>query len=488
MKFAAYMVGPHFSMRVNHTTVALNSSGIVVLPVGVWAILTFYVPILGSFLSAPQAWLIALIIVLFAGISLVGHVLAHIWAARAVGSEAPDRLSLLLLGDTAQAWPVAPTPWREFGAACAGSGFNLLLAGVAYLGWNAQLTPVLNLSLLFTVAFNLWLAVVNLTPAFPLDGGRVARAILWGLAAQPKAGGRLARGLGVAVPVGLSAWAVFLLAQRMRFSVPTAGTTFGVVLLLVAGQLAQPAWIWDRPLRPVRRVVGTLVAAVVILLVGMLAADASLVLTNDGIEAPGPALSIEPMVAVAPPYRHDHRGTFILTSVDVQTPILGAQWAWTKMDPTVRLVPPESIVPENTTPQSWGRQGFQELDESMATATVVGLREAGYDARFVGKGAAVVSVLPGSPALGRLQPGDVITALNGKPVSTTGDLIQGTQGLDPGATAQLQVVRGDQSLSVALPLLPPDATNRHPHIGIGVKSAGVRHPTSFPGEDHAAED
>jgi len=227
-----------------------------------------------------------------------------------------------------------------------------------------------------------------------------------------------------------------------------------------------------------RRSVGALVAVIFVL--AMLGVGASLVLTNDGIEAPGLALSVEPMVAVDAAHRHDHPGTFILTSVVSQTPILGVEWALAKVDPAVRLVPPESVVPENATPQSLARQGFQQLDESTATATVVGLREAGFDARFVGKGAAVTSIVPGSPALGRLQPGDVITTLNGNPVRTTGDLIQGIQGLDPHATAQLQIERGGQSLNVALALLPPDATNSHPHIGIAIESAGADSELPFP--------
>jgi PDZ domain-containing protein len=458
-------------LRVGGTVVALDLTGLAVIPAAVWAVGTLYVPILGSFLSVPQTWLVALLIVVFACVSLAGHVLAHAWAARLTGTELPHQLSLLVFGDTAQVWPAAPTPWRELAAACAGPGLNLLLAGSAYLGWNAQLTPVLNLGLLFTCAFNIWLVVANLIPAFPLDGGRITRALIWGLAGRPAEAGRLAQWLGAAVAISLGGWALFLYAQHTRFSPETAGATLGFALLLLAGLTTRAAWQWDRPAGRSTQPVGAVAAAILVL--GLLAVAASLTLTNDGIEAPGFALSVEPMVEVSAPHRFSHPGTFILTSVVSQTPITAGEWALAKVDPAVRLVPPETVVPDNTTPQSLARQGFQQLDESTAIATVVGLQQAGYDARLVGKGAAVVSILPGSPAQGKLQPGDVITSLDGNPVTTTSDLILGVQALGPRAAAQLQVARGEQSIAVAVPLMPPDAASPHPHMGVLIESAGV---------------
>ncbi len=55
--------------------------------------------------------------------------------------------------------------------------FNALMAGLAYLIWNAQLNVYLNLSMLFVCGFNVWLLIINLIPVFPLDGGRLIQAI-----------------------------------------------------------------------------------------------------------------------------------------------------------------------------------------------------------------------------------------------------------------------------------------------------------------------
>jgi len=463
-------VWPSIHFPIGRIAVSLSPAWLVVLPVGVWAVLTLYVPIMGSYLTGAQAWLVALLVIVLIGLSLYGHVLAHAWIARLMGVEPPGRLSLHLFGDAAQPWPAASTAWDELSIAWAGSGFNVLLAGLTYLGWNAQLTPVLNLSLLFTCGINLWIVIVNLIPAFPLDGGRVCRALFWALAGDAAAANRLALRLGALIPIGLAGWGLILFGQHTRFSVQTAAATLGFALLLLFGLKGQPAWQWDRPAPNKGRPLGTLAAALISLF--LLAASASLVLTNDGIEAPGLALSVEPMVEVAAQHHYSHAGTFILTSVVSQTPIVAGEWALAKVDPAVRLVPPATVVPDNTTPQSLARQGFQQLDESTAIAAVVGLQQAGYQAQLIGKGAEVVSVLPGSTALGRLQPGDVVTSLNGKPVATTSDLILGIQGLNSEASAQLQIERGEQSQTVVVPLMPPDATNTHPHIGVAIDSAG----------------
>jgi PDZ domain-containing protein len=466
-------------LAVERLGMGADWSWLVVLPVGVWAIATLYLPILGSFLSGLETGVVTGAIVLLSAMSLAGHILAHVYAARALGSETPPRVSLFLFGDAAQLWPVAATPWREMGVALAGPLANLLLGGLAYWIWNAQLNPLLNLSMLFGAAFNGWLVVINLTPAFPLDGGRLARAIVWEVTRQPALSARLGEWLGVLIAVALTGWGIFLIAQQTRFSWATGAVTIGFALLMLLGLRGRPAWAWDRPVPAASpHPLGALAAG--LLLIGLLLPASSLVLTNDGIEAPGLALSVEPMVEVQAPHRYRHGGTFILTSVLSQTPIVGGEWLMSKLDPAVKLVPPVSVVPDNTSPQTVARQGFQMLDESETTAIVVGLRQAGYTVEMVGKGVQVVDLLPESPAQGQLQPGDVITGLNGNPITTTDGLINQVQALDPHATAQLQVERGQRQVTLAVPVIPPSSTNPHPRLGIQIESAGSEVKLPFP--------
>ena len=116
-------------LRPGQTRISLNLTWLVVMPVGLWVVATFYVPIFGAFLSVTQTWTVTFLIAAAIAVSLLGHALAHSLAALRVGSNTPATVSLFLFGDAAQAWPTSMSARREAAAAQAGPLFNLVLAG-----------------------------------------------------------------------------------------------------------------------------------------------------------------------------------------------------------------------------------------------------------------------------------------------------------------------------------------------------------------------
>jgi PDZ domain-containing protein len=300
------------------------------------------------------------------------------------------------------------------------------------------------------------------------------RAVLWSLAERSAAATRLGTRLGFLIVGVLSGWGLFLIFQRSRFSLQTGVTTLLFTILILVALWRQPAWEEDRPAQAdrsiLRRPIHALIAGLLIL--SLLAVASSLLLTNNGLEAPGFALSVEPMIEIAPQHRYLHAGSFILTSVISQAPITAGEWLIGHLSPVVKIVPPASVVPDNTTPQELAKQGFQMLDQSETTAIVVGLRLAGYQTEMVGKGVEVVTIQPDSPAQGRLQPGDVITDLNGKPIRITSELVDQIKAQEPHATVHLTIERNKRKMEVAVPLMPPTATNASPRLGITIDSAG----------------
>jgi PDZ domain-containing protein len=472
----------HVRILLGRTVLALDPSWLVVLPAGLWALLTLYVPILGNNLSLSEAWAVALFVLLLVALSLFSHLLAHFYAARALGAEPPQNLSLLVFGDTAQAWPFAGSAWREAWVVLSALLVNLLLAGLFYLLWNAQWNPMLNLSMLFACFFNLWLAVINLIPGFPFDGGRLLRAIISGLAQNPQTSSRLSLRLGYLTAVVTFLWGIFLLAQRVRFSWQTGAVTIAFALLVVVALRAQPLWKRQQPLPLVqiapRRFVRAFLAGLLLLV--SFAVTSSLLLTNNGMEAPGLALSTEPMVEVPASHRYPQAGSFILTTVIPQAPIIAGEWFIGQLTPAVKIVPPAAIVPNSTTPQEIARQGFQMLDESESTAIVVGLQQAGYNAALIGKGVRVLSIVTGSHAQGLLQPGDVILALNGATIRTTTNLINQVRSQRSGAIVQLQVDRDQRTMDLKVPLMSPSAPGAPPQLGITIESAGSDLSLPFP--------
>jgi len=131
-----------------------------------------------------QAWTsLAFLILLFA--CVVAHEFGHIFAARGYGIATPD-VTLLPIGGLARLERIPEEPREELVIAIAGPLVNVVIAAVLVIVLGARLdTTILasiessKISMIDRLAMvNVFLALFNLIPAFPMDGGRVLRALL----------------------------------------------------------------------------------------------------------------------------------------------------------------------------------------------------------------------------------------------------------------------------------------------------------------------
>lgn len=149
--------------------------------------------------SPELIWTTALVSGVLFFVSLLAHELSHSVVSQRYGIPVP-RITLFLFGGMAEPSREPELPKIEFWVAIAGPLMSLLIslvctnlalwivgdqdlmAGVASGddGALAQLGPV-STSLLWLGSINLILAVFNMIPGFPMDGGRVFRAIIWGI-------------------------------------------------------------------------------------------------------------------------------------------------------------------------------------------------------------------------------------------------------------------------------------------------------------------
>lgn len=139
--------------------------------------------VLPALFEAGQAayWGLAAVAALLLSASVLVHELAHSLVARAQGIRVRG-ISLFLLGGVSLIEEEPKGPWRE--ALMAGVGpLTSLAIGGALLGVAALVPepPALHALALYLGSMNLILALFNMVPGFPLDGGRVLRAALWGV-------------------------------------------------------------------------------------------------------------------------------------------------------------------------------------------------------------------------------------------------------------------------------------------------------------------
>lgn len=118
--------------------------------------------------------------VLLFGAVLV-HELAHSLVARARGLPVKN-ITLFIFGGVSDLEKEPPSPGAEFQVTIVGPLTSLIIAGICWgIALSLRAVPLIGAVFGYLAISNGLLAVFNLIPGFPLDGGRVLRAILWKL-------------------------------------------------------------------------------------------------------------------------------------------------------------------------------------------------------------------------------------------------------------------------------------------------------------------
>lgn len=164
--------------------------------------------------SAGITWIASIFTSIFFFITLLLHELAHSIVAKSRGLRV-RAITLFALGGVSQIESEAPNARSEFWIAIVGPLSSLVIGGVLLglarlsgAGTTAPSNPV-DAVLLWLGYINLALAAFNMIPGYPLDGGRVLRAILWWITHNADRATRLASQVGQVVAFLFILYGVF---------------------------------------------------------------------------------------------------------------------------------------------------------------------------------------------------------------------------------------------------------------------------------------
>jgi Zn-dependent protease/CBS domain-containing protein len=162
--------------------------------------------------STTAAWILGVVTTLGLFLSVLGHELSHALMGRAEGIEI-EEIVLHPFGGLARLRNEPDSPRAEFRIAIAGPAASFVFAAVSFvLMLAAMMTnyPVIGGIMFLLGAGNLLLAIFNLFPGYPLDGGRVLRAILWRRTGDIKEATRLAGMCGMLIAAILIIFGVYM--------------------------------------------------------------------------------------------------------------------------------------------------------------------------------------------------------------------------------------------------------------------------------------
>jgi len=182
--------------RIFGIVVDLDYSWFLVFGLLTWVLAVNYYPVEFKNWTSGEYWLMGALTAIMLFVSVLLHELGHSVVAKRFGIPVP-RITLFIFGGVSQIAAEPTSAAMEFWIAIAGPAVSFALGAIF---WElrpvlASVPPLLALAK-YMALMNFGLGAFNLIPAFPLDGGRVFRAIVWAIS------GNFRRATSIAVFTG----------------------------------------------------------------------------------------------------------------------------------------------------------------------------------------------------------------------------------------------------------------------------------------------
>lgn len=179
--------------------VGIDWSWIILAVLIAWTLSVGLFPFRYKDLSTETYWLMGIVGAFGLFFSIVFHEMCHSLVARKYGMQMKG-ITLFIFGGVAEMGEEPPNPKVEFTMAIIGPISSIVIGlvfyGVYFLGRQNGWSEAINGVVQYLAFINGLLALFNLIPAFPLDGGRVLRSILWGWKKNLRRATRISSNIG----------------------------------------------------------------------------------------------------------------------------------------------------------------------------------------------------------------------------------------------------------------------------------------------------
>jgi Zn-dependent protease/predicted transcriptional regulator len=189
---STWRIGRIFGIDIN-----IDSSWLIIFALVIWTLAGSYFPQQYPRWPTWLHWAVGVVTSICAFGSVLGHELAHSLVAISQG-ETVRSITLFIFGGVATISEEPDTPLKELLMAIVGPLFSMAIGMALGILWflSRGLFQPLGALARYLAVINVSLALFNLTPGFPLDGGRVLRALIWGLSGNLRLATRLASWAG----------------------------------------------------------------------------------------------------------------------------------------------------------------------------------------------------------------------------------------------------------------------------------------------------
>lgn len=196
------MKGGFQIIRIWGIPIRIHFSWLLVFGLVTWSLAAGYFPHEYPGWAGRTYWAVGAVTALVFFASVLVHELGHSWVA--LRNRIPIRgITLFIFGGVAQIAREPSAAGAELRIALAGPATSFALAGLfAGTWWLVREVPVLAAPTIWLARINSMMALFNLVPGFPLDGGRLLRALLWRWTGSQRRASEAASTIGQLVAFG----------------------------------------------------------------------------------------------------------------------------------------------------------------------------------------------------------------------------------------------------------------------------------------------